>query len=215
MANSLLAPLSQKKSCHTSLYLMLDASGSLNEGDWRKQVEGTVKALADPEFAWVMKERGPIAIAAGKFSDNPKTLVPFTVIKNREDAIAFGEALKEAGATFDDGPSTNIDRALLHAAAQIKGTPCPESWNRVVDISTDGQATSAPSAKEASNALYTLGIRVNGLAVGAQASLDSLKQHVITENGFAEKTDWDNYGIALRDKIVRETSALEKPTRTR
>ena len=103
------------------LVLAVDVSSSIDETEARRQREGHVAALADPEVISAIQGGGygRIAVMYLEWADTEfqRVVAPWTVIETEEDAKAFAALL--ATSPFVSGRRTAIGAAIdaIHAAS--------------------------------------------------------------------------------------------------
>lgn len=190
--------------CAAALVLLLDASGSILQGEWREQVEATAAALESSEFAYAIERAGPVAVAAIAFSTRTADLTGWHVLTNTAEASAYAERLRQAPRALSGG--TDIGWALSAAREALRAAPCAPD-RLVIDLSTDGDAPETGTAL-ARDAAQADGVTINVISVGEGARPDSLREHAVTGDGFLiHAADWSHYAALVRRKILMETAA--------
>lgn len=195
--------------CAVALVLLMDASSSIGEAEWRQQRDGTAEALADPAVLSILRRQGAVAITAIAFAESTATLVPWGILTEEAHAHGFAQALREAPRPLWGG--TFIGPAMEDAAAALDAAPCAAE-QEVVDIASDGGSDVAPA--EAARAMLELrGVRVNALGVGTLPGDDParwLRQHAVTSGGFALAAEgWAEFARAMRRKLSMELAAAQ------
>jgi hypothetical protein len=194
--------------CAVALVLLMDASGSIRDEDMRQQQEATARALLSPQIMQIVERLpGGLAVQATAFGPWPEEIVPWTIIRNGQDATEFVRRLREY--QRDDGiqNGTYLGRALNFAIDQFANVPC-EPDERVIDVSTDGEAP-PQAVQEARDRAATEWIRVNAVGIGRPELLSSfLYQNVVTPNGFhMTVNNWSDFERAIRRKIALEIAS--------
>jgi len=190
--------------CAVALVLLMDASGSIMQDEWREQVEATARAIESPEVADAIARAGPMVVKAVAFSDRVARLTGWVVLDGAPAAQAYANRLRQAPRAVSGG--TDISRALSAAHEALRAAPC-EADRLVVDLSTDGEAPEAPTAL-ARDAAQLDGITINAIVVGAVARPESVREHAITGDGFLiQAADWASYAALVRRKVILETAA--------
>jgi len=154
------------------LVLAVDVSSSIDEAEARRQREGHVAALADPEVIAAIQSGGYGRIAVMYLewadADFQRVVAPWTVIETEADAQAFAATL--ATAPFVSGRRTAIGAAIDNSVSLIEGNAY-EGVRRVVDLSGDGPQNAGPSLSAARTRAVDGLVTVNGLPI------DNASQH--------------------------------------
>lgn len=209
------------------LALCVDASGSIDQEEFRLQREGYARALADPRVLGAIRSGSAGAIAVSFIEwgtpGAPITVIDWTLIRDPVSAQAFGERLL---AEPRRPQSYNaIGDALVHATTAIAGARF-NAQRAVIDVSGDGpdlrSLISAPAARDAAVAK---GITINALAIYKPGSGPAMREpldlyyekFVIGGPGafVVVAEDYKHFAEAILTKLVREIAALPAPsTRT-
>lgn len=154
------------------LVLAVDVSSSIDEAEARRQREGHVAALADPEVIAAIQSGGYGRIAVMYLewadADFQRVVAPWTVIETEADARAFAATL--ATAPFVSGRRTAIGAAIDNSVSLIAGNGY-EGVRRVVDLSGDGPQNAGPSLAAARDRAVDDMVTINGLPI------DNASQH--------------------------------------
>lgn len=154
------------------LVLAVDVSSSIDEAEARRQREGHVAALADPEVIAAIQSGGYGRIAVMYLewadADFQRVVAPWTVIETEADARAFAATL--ATAPFVSGRRTAIGAAIDNSVSLIAGNGY-EGVRRVVDLSGDGPQNAGPSLAAARERAVDDMVTINGLPI------DNASQH--------------------------------------
>jgi hypothetical protein len=161
------APLAaQDLPVDVELVLAVDISGSIDPTDARLQRGGYVSALRDPEVILAIESgmHGRIAVAYVEWAGetHQHTVLDWTLIESRTDAIAFSGALAEA--PFWKGSWTSISGAIDYAVALFEGNGY-DGLRRVIDISGDGYNNHGRPVEDARDEAVAAGITINGLPI--------------------------------------------------
>jgi len=193
--------------CAVALVLLMDASSSIAEAEWRQQRDGTAEALVDPAVLSVLRRQGVVAVTALAFAESTAELVPWRLLTGEADVQGFAEALRAAPRPLWGG--TFIGPAMADAAAALNAAP-RAAEQEVVDIASDGGSDVAP-AEAARTMLEMRGVRVNALGVGTLPGDDParwLRAHAVTSGGFAiAAAGWGEFARAMRRKLSMELAA--------
>jgi hypothetical protein len=151
----------------TALVLAVDASGSIDEAEFRLQKEGIAAAVRSPRVVDAIAGggHGRVAIAYVEWGSpgGPRTVVGWAFVSDAGSAAGLAEAILAAPRSRQSYNA--IGDAIDHAAGLFAGCRC-EATRRVIDISGDNadmrSLNPAPAARDAAVAR---GITVNALAV--------------------------------------------------
>ncbi|WP_291841636.1 DUF1194 domain-containing protein [Maricaulis sp.] len=208
------------------LVLAVDVSSSIDETEARRQREGHVAALADPDIISAIQSGGygRIAVVYLEWADADfqRVVAPWTVIETEEDAQIFAATL--ATAPFISGRRTAIG-AAIDSSVTLMEENAFEGVRQVIDISGDGPQNSGPSLSLARSRADTANITVNGLPIAnvrqhpfrPSVSIDVsayFENQVITGPGafISPSNEHDDFVDALRRKLIIEIAGLD-PTR--
>jgi hypothetical protein len=211
-----------------ALVMAVDVSRSMNDRELRAQRDGYANALRHPDIASSIETgaHGRIAVAYMEWAgpDYQKVIVPWTVLATREDAIAFADVLSAKPPT--SGAGTSISGGLAAAAVLFaKG-----GWigaRRVIDVSGDGPNNAGAPIAPVRDLLLDNGITINGLAMAlpghghadltdgfGPGNLEAYYEACVVGGPDAfviSVDDIDQFGEAIRRKLVSEIAALQLP----
>lgn len=200
--------------CRQALALGLDVSGSVDEGEYRLQLDGLAAALEQPEVlrALLSQPDRPIQIAVYEWSgpSHQRLLQDWVMITRREDVGAVSDRLRGTARIKAD-PSTGIGAAMIYGQRLLAGRKCE---TRTLDISGDGPANTGPRPQDVRYLSGFNGITINGLVIGAgDADTDLVayyKELVIHGFGrFVEHADdFTDYEHAMARKLLRELQGV-------
>ena len=205
------------------LVLAVDVSSSIDETEARRQREGHVAALADPEVISAIQSGGYGRIAVMYLewadADFQRVVAHWTVIGTEAAAQAFAATL--ATSPFISGRRTAIGAAIDSSVSLIEGNAY-EGRRRVIDLSGDGPQNAGPSLSAARDRADNALITVNGLPI------DNSRQHpfrpsvtinvsayfeneVITGPGafISPTNEHEDFVDALRRKLIIEIAGLD------
>jgi hypothetical protein len=205
------------------LVLAVDVSSSIDEVEARRQREGHVAALADPDVISAIQSGGYGRIAVVYLewaeADFQRVVAPWTVIETEEDAQAFAATL--ATAPFVSGRRTAIGAAIENSVTLIEGNAY-EGVRQVIDLSGDGPQNSGPSLTEARDRAESGMITINGLPIQTarqnpfrpSVSIDIeayFENQVIAGPGafISPSNEHDDFVDALRRKLIIEIAGLD------
>lgn len=207
--------------CRQALVLALDVSGSVDDVEYRLQLDGLAAALAAPEVraALFADTRNPVRIAVFEWSGprHQRLLVPWTEIDGPE-ALAVVQQRLLSTERVRAQPSTGIGQALRLGFAMLdEQSAC---WRRTLDISGDGIDNTGARPQLVPGPPDVV---VNGLVIGTPrpenysgrtAWLEDLvlyyRELVIRGPGaFVEQAiGFRDYQRAMERKLIRELQSL-------
>jgi hypothetical protein len=213
---------SSDRACDVALILVLDVSTSINDAEFKVQIEGTAAAFRDKDVIGAIKNgmHSRIAVAMVFFADVGRTVMDWSIIENQQDAVAVSERIGAVGRSL--AGNTSIDSGLSKAAELMAHIPCVPD-RRVVDVSGDG-VDHYCYLGSSRDALIRDGVIINAISVGDDDRLcaptiggnvvvfPQLRQYYDEhvrggEGSFAVSApDFDGYVDVIRSKILREIS---------
>jgi Protein of unknown function (DUF1194) len=192
------------------LVLALDCSASVDNREFRLQVEGLAEAFRDPEVLEAVENLKPfgVAVAVTQWGAPGETrvVVPFTWLEGSMHAKAFGF---RAGLIrrWIRASATSIAAGIDDAAALIDSNEF-EGHRKVIDVSGDGPDNSSADLEGARQRARVLGITINGLAIASDAEgLEDYYRHKVISgsDAFVEPAaDFEDFARALKAKLLRE-----------
>lgn len=205
----------------TALVLVVDASGSISEGEFRLQREGIAQAVTDPQILAAVRS-GPLqrlAIAYVEWGGPlmAETVVGWRIVEDEASAAAF--AAEVLTAVRSRQSYNAIGDAIDHAAALLGRCPC-EPTRRVIDVSGDNPDNrSFRPAPVARDDAVAAGIVINALAIlqdgrlgpsGRPWLVESYKAEVIGGLGafVIAAQDRSDFTRALRQKMILEIAGV-------
>lgn len=156
--------------CRQALALGLDISGSVDENEYRLQLDGLAGALFNPDVqdafmampdTWVR-----LLIYEWAGPNSQRILVPWTEISANQQLDFIGTELLST----DRAPhelSTALGQAMLFGGKVLSQQF--ECWRRTLDLSGDGESNIGPRPRETLAAPILFGVTINGLVIGADA----------------------------------------------
>src|SRR5258708_7837593 len=144
----------------TAIVFAVDVSGSVNTERYELQRAGIAGIFADERIEQFLTDG--LAIAIMEWSDGYTVVVPWTILRRLDDALALAHRITET--TRSPGFSTELSLAMLAAADLLDACPC-EAATRIIDVSVARPHTTPVSTPLARNAVVVRGIRVNGLPI--------------------------------------------------
>ncbi|WP_417478066.1 DUF1194 domain-containing protein [Maricaulis sp.] len=205
------------------LVLAVDVSSSIDEVEARRQREGHVAALADPEVISAIQGGGygRIAVVYLEWADGDfqRVVAPWTVIGTEADARIFAASL--ATAPFISGRRTAIGAAIESSISLIEDNNY-HGMRLVIDLSGDGPQNSGSSLSQARSRAETALITINGLPIQSErqspfrpsVSIDVAdyfeKQVIAGPGAFISPTnEHEDFVDALKRKLIIEIAGLD------
>ncbi|NNG04748.1 MAG: DUF1194 domain-containing protein [Inquilinus sp.] len=199
----------------------LDASGSIDDGEMRLQLEGLALALTHPRFMRALRSgrHGLIAIAVFTWADGlegVRVVVPWFGIAAEKEAQAVALALREH-AQPHAVRSTSLLIAIQAGARAL--AECPWFADRqLLNVAGDGHTNIGPSPAVARDMAIERGIVINGLVVGGDpAALAHYEAEVIGPAGVGFVVDvptFERFADAMLNKLLLELAAAPIGTST-
>ena len=202
----------QPRQLDVLLVLAMDASGSIDEAEFRLQREGYAEALVDPAVVAAIRSRpnGAIAIAMLEWGTpgGSALVVDWMRVDNPASARAAAEAFLAAPRSTQSYNA--IGDAIHHASHLLREGPYTAE-QMVIDISGDGpDMRSHRPAPVARDIVVRRGMVVNGLAIGPAGGTlaEHYRRDVMGGPGafVMEAESRRDLARALRAKLVREVS---------
>jgi hypothetical protein len=169
------------------LVMLLDGSASLSQNDWDLQIAGLIDAIGDPDC---FPQDGSVELSVIQFAVTTQTIVDPTIIFELGLPTVV-EALD--GAVFMDGGSTNLDVGIQAAIRVIEGSPnFNEAGSRIMNISTDGQASDEDAAEAARDEAITVFDEIDAEAIRTSSFVPWMKEEIVwPEPGTAHGPGFD------------------------
>lgn len=173
-----LSPTVATAECSIALALTVDVSGSINEKEYRLQMDGVAAALRDRAVAdALVSSEVALMLVQWSGATRQEVSVGWRRMRSLADVAEFADlaqTTKRAWAVY----STGIGNALLFTSAQFDEVPDCE--HKVIDVSGDGYSNEGPDPLEISQALALQGFQINGLAIeGDEFELTEYFKHNI------------------------------------
>jgi len=197
------------------LVLALDASASVDNREFRLQIEGLAAAFTDPDVLKEVEALKPLgaAIAVVQWGGpgDSRVVLPFIPIASARDAKAFGYRVHLIN-RWIRASSTSIATAL-DDSRMLMDRNGYDGFRKIIDVSGDGADNGGLDLDAARTRAVNDGITVNGLPIMADdpTLADYYAAHVIAgPTAFIEPArDFDDYVRAIREKLLRELRPVE------
>ena len=194
-----------------ALVLAIDCSYSVDDREFRLQMDGMAAAFRTPEVQRAIAEgpRGRIAVSVVLWSSvkYQKTVVPWSIVASPADTERLASVIERLPRSIPVA-GTSVSEAMRYSARLLAAAPVNAS-RQVIDISADGRNNSGISPPLIRDRLAARGITVNALVVPSQewTVLDKwFERNVVGGPAhFVIVADtYDDYAEAIYRKLLRE-----------
>ncbi len=204
------------------LVLAVDASGSVDETEFRLQLSGIAAAFRDPAVLAAIEKgfHGRIAVALQIWAESahPKDASPWRIVADGPSAARFADLVETYPRRVAGG--TGIGAAILHGVKMIERNGI-EATRRVMDISGDGEETTFREFNvapwQARHRAVSRGVTINGLAIlSDDPNLESYyRREIISGPGAFTLAvqSYADFASAMRQKLIREIEARPQVSR--
>ena len=204
------------------LVLAADASGSVNDDEYRLQLIGIARALRDPVVRKAIRSGPAKSIAVNLLvwaePQVPKDMSGWFIIASDEDAERFASAVEHFPRRQTG--STAIGEGIAAALRSIE-TNGIAGTREVVDVSGDGRESVAREftvlVDQARIMAMARGVVINGLAIQNEVSdlADYYRRNVQTgpDSFVMAAKDYEDFAEAMRRKLLRELEYRPRITR--
>lgn len=205
--------------CGLALVLAVDVSGSVDDREYRIQMQGLAEGLRDGAVSEALvAAEAAVTVLHWTGSGRQETVVPWTRIAGFDVLESMAKQIGAAPRRWRNY-STAIGEALLVSAARLAQQP--GCLRRVIDISGDGTSNEGIAPRDVRGRLQAAGIVVNALVIeGAEPRLTEYFHEnviagpgafVITANGYKDYPV--RMRLKLRREVVRQLSAVDMAKR--
>ena len=214
------APAAMAQQCRVALVLALDVSGSVNETEYRQQVDGLATALNDPDVRSLIlfSTDAPISLAVFEWSSqNHQYIIQPWVSLDRPYALDGVINRIRSHQKIRAGLKTAMGTALTFGAAMLEQQA--HCWQLTIDVSGDGKNNIGPTPQEAYFGSLFDRVTVNALVVGNPNNVseegtaltpEALKDYYDAEvirgqNAFSMVAyGYSDYAQAMQRKLMKE-----------
>ena len=191
--------------CDLALVFAIDVSNSVDEREYRLQVDGLSLALRDPAIAdALLSGESALAVLQWSGADEQIVAVPWTRIEGPAALDAFVAAVHRQPRAFVASGTAPAEAVRRSLALLDEAPPCAR---RVIDVSGDGERNEGGRVAEARNAAAAAGVTINAITIETDRTTvsDFFRRELITPGGFVMRAEGhDDYPATLRAKIARE-----------
>ena len=211
-ALSIAAPAPAGTPVELELVLAVDASSSVDDGEFALQMRGIAAAFRHADVQAAIRgigDRG-IAVALIQWSEfvSQKRAVGWTLVRDAAGAAALADDIAAAGRVIPGG-GTAIYGVVNFALHQFDVNGY-DGRRRVIDVSGDGRSDLLVPTTAARDRAVRRGVTINGLTIlDDEPALDEYyRRYVIGGAGAFVMTaaDYDAFAEAIAAKLVREIS---------
>ena len=197
-----------------ALVLAIDVSGSVDDNRFKLQREGVAGALESEEVAAALLSgvNQTIEIAVIEWAEEQRVLVPWTVLRGRDDLGALAARLRRASRSWVH-TKTDPGGGIVAAAHLFSEQPLV-GLRQIIDVSGDGrQNTGEVPTADARDAVVSHGLTVNGLPI-ASAKEPGIAEwygaNVVGGPGafLVIANSYEAFAAAFRQKLTLEISGL-------
>ncbi|WP_299623428.1 DUF1194 domain-containing protein [uncultured Tateyamaria sp.] len=210
--------------CRQALALGLDVSGSVDQLEYRLQIDGLAAALGAPSVrqALTVMPGTPVDLLVYEWSgpEDPAVILPWTTIA--DEAILNGViAHLQTTERRQTTPGTALGLAMRVGVGFLaQRSYC---WKRTLDISGDGKSNLGPRPQDVKAELAGTDVTINALVIGADApsfgdlrqmdvaELSSYYRHnvIVGEDSFVQTAlGFEEYAQSMARKLERELETL-------
>ena len=197
--------------CRLALVFALDVSASVDDLEYRLQLDGLAAALEDASVQAALFAGGaPVALAAFEWSGiyRQAPVAGWRIIDGPRALRSFAAQLRTRQRGHGSF-ATALGRALLHARALLDEAPL--CARQVIDVSGDGISNAGVDPRAVHAGAGFAGITINGLVVGTEPAVRRYyERHVVRGPGAFVETarDYRDYARAMRRKLLRELGRI-------
>jgi len=197
-----------------ALVLAVDCSSSVDEADFRMQMDGIAAAIRNPPLL--------DAIRAGQFRQIAVTLLQWSSRKSQDvtidwrllaanaDVESFARDAERAKRKWQPG-GTGLAAAMTYGVALLEMLPVLAT-RRVIDVSGDGEDNDGGSAAQARDEAVARGITINGLPIlNGAAGLENYYRIQVMGGDDSFITPASNiltFKDVMQRKLLREVAQL-------
>lgn len=204
---SALSCLSASKAfaCKLSLILAMDVSSSIDEGEYRYQVDGLADALLDPVIADVLiQDQIALAVVQWSGAGEVELSIPWRRMLSEREVLDFAARVRALDRKWETSNTAPGD-AIKFSAEQFESVS--DCQRKVIDVSGDGAANAGLSTANQSRLAHEAGITINGLAIDiiGQSITEFYMRFVVTKGGFVETSrGFSDFPRTIKRKLMRE-----------
>jgi Protein of unknown function (DUF1194) len=204
------------------LVLAVDASGSVDDGEFQLQLEGIAAGFRDPAVQAAIRagRKGRIAVEVLVWAepDVPKDVTGWFILAGDNDADAFADLV--ARLPRHQNGATGMGEGVAAAVRSFLGNGI-SAPRQAIDVSGDGEETTpremVVTMPQARGMAALSGVTINGLAILQDDPnlAEWYRNHVLTgETSFLlTAIGYGDFAEAMRRKLLREIEDRPKLSR--
>ncbi|MEO9874181.1 MAG: DUF1194 domain-containing protein [Anderseniella sp.] len=213
LANAAMHPAAASEDVDLELVLAVDASGSVDNAEYRLQLSGIAAALRDPAVLRAITagrhRRIALNVLIWAEARRPKDETGWFILSSKAEVDRVAAMIAAMPRTQVGG--TGIGDGVAHAIRSIDENAI-RSDRRIVDVSGDGRETPprqySTILSEARSMAIARNVTLNGLAIlNEDKQLDDYYRAwlAVGEGNFVEVAqDYNDFARAMRRKLLRE-----------
>ncbi len=156
--------------CRQALAIGLDISGSVDESEYRLQLDGLAGALLDTDVqkAFLAMPDASVRLFVYEWAgyNTQRPIVPWTDINDANVLNSIARVLLSTTRQPHD-PATSLGRAMRYGGlAMVDQSDC---WRLTIDLSGDGESNIGPLPSDMKNNILLRNVTINALVIGADA----------------------------------------------
>lgn len=208
LALSLALLAAPARACDLALALAVDVSGSVDNNEFRIQMDGLAAGLRDPLVSEALvRASARLMLVQWTGSSRQQVTIPWTPIDSFETLEGFA-AKVAADRRIWRNFSTAIGEAL--ATTMNSFAEVPDCARHLIDLSGDGVSNEGADPAQFHARLRAAGITVNAIAIEASEPnlTDYFFENVIVGEGafVVTATSFLDYPERIRKKLLREVT---------
>lgn len=155
----------QNRFCNLALVLAMDASSSVDDREYKLQMNGMASALLDPEVQLAIDTIGGMYLTSFEWNGRlkQKMIFDWVYLEKGSDAFQLASVLANHARNSTRSP-TAIGAALGYAHRLFRKLPAP-CTRKVIDVAGDGHNNDGLSPDEIYKLYDFSDIQVNGLVI--------------------------------------------------
>ena len=204
----------------TELVLSVDVSGSIDNDEFKLQRSGYANVFRDETVINLIESLDSgLAVTLHYWATQPKDVLPWYHITNRQSAYAFAETIDKTSRPFEG--FTNIAAALKIAREEIEDNQFIAT-TQIIDISSDGRQNTRRDVPKQLSAKHLCAPRSkrggtinddldNSCLVRVRDARDAAVEAGITVNGLPILTEFDDLDNYFAENVIGGKNAFFRP----
>jgi hypothetical protein len=219
-----LLPFQAVAACRLALVIGLDISGSVDEAEYRLQLDGLASALLNPEVqkAFLAIPGAPVRLSVFEWAGlgSQSEVIGWTQIDAPRDLEGVAAQLR----IKQQGPrelQTAIGQAMFYGAQSLSGQS--ECWRLTLDLSGDGESNIGARPRDVRMQPLLAEVTINALVIGQNAarylnySQSEIKQLTVYfesevirgQDAFVEAAvGFEDFEEAMARKLLKELETI-------